>query len=521
MKKNNSKILLQYSLTLIVGILLISITSCRKDFSTVPSFGNLEFSQDTVFLDTIFSNISSSTYNFKVYNNSDEDITIPNITLEKGNNSSYRLNVDGDLGVNNEGKMFENFDILAKDSIFIFVETTANVGAANELIYTDRVLFDNGNNQQAVDLVTLVKDATFIFPARNEIDNKFVIDTLFLSDESTGLLGRELRKEELVFTNEKPTVIYGFAAVPAGKTLTIQAGAKVHFHDNSGLIVDSLATLKVEGTLENKVIFEGDRLEPNFNDIPGQWSAIWLRNGSINNTVEHAVIKNAIVGILADGTTNPRRPTLTITNSEIYNHSSFGILGRNTNIRGGNLVIGDAGQASLAATIGGFYNFTNCTFANYWNNSLRQLPTVLVNNFITFLDENGEEITQTFDLTSATFVNCIIDGANNIEFLLDRVEGSSFNYSINNCMIQFEDTNDDFVEVAELDFTNEFYRNVIINGNPDFRNVRENDFIIGEASDGIGLGLRSVFRTDILGVDRTTSPDIGAYQHIIFEEEEN
>ena len=512
MKKKNSKILLQYSLALIIGILLISITSCRKDFSTIPSFGNLEFSQDTVFLDTIFTGIGSSTYSFKVYNKSNDDITIPNIALEKGNSSSYRLNVDGV-----PGKVFDEIDILANDSIFVFVETTSDVGGTNELLYTDRVLFDNGNKQQDVDLVTLVKDANFIFPARNELTME--IDTLFLNNESTGLLGRFLKDEELTITSEKPTVIYGFAAVPEGKTLTIEAGAKIHFHDNSGLIIDTGATLKVEGTLESKVIFEGDRLEPNFNNIAGQWGAIWLRGGSVNSSIEHAVIKNAIVGLLVDGITNFRSPTLNIINSEVYNHSSFGILGRNTNIRGANLVIGDAGQASLAATLGGFYSFNHCTFANYWNNSLRQLPTVLVNNFITFQDENGEEVTETLDLTSATFVNCIIDGSNNIEFLLDRVEGSSFNYSINNCMIQFNDTNDDFIDVAELDFTNEFYRDVILNGNPNFRNTRENDFIIGQESDAIDKALRSIYRNDILGVDRTMAPDIGAYQHIIFEEE--
>jgi hypothetical protein len=513
MRKNNKNLFLQSSLMVVIGVLLFSITSCRKDFSTIPSFGSLEFSQDTLFLDTIFTGIGSSTYSFKVYNNSDDDITIPNIALENGNSSGYRLNVDGI-----PGKAFDEIDILAKDSIFIFVETTSNVNGENEILYTDRILFDNGNKQQDVDLVTLVKDANFIFPDRNELTME--IDTLFIDNESTGLLGRFLTDDELTITSEKPTVIYGFAAVPEGKTLTIEAGSKIHFHDNSGLIVDTGATIKVEGTLENKVVFEGDRLEPNFDDIAGQWGAIWLREGSINNSIEHAIIKNSIVGLLVDGTTNSRNPTLTILNSEIYNNTSFGILGRNTNIRGGNLVIGDAGQSSLALTLGGFYNFTHSTFANYWNNSLRQLPTVLVNNFITFQDENGEEVTETLDLTSAAFVNCIIDGGNNIEFLLDRVEGSSFNYSINNCMIRFNDTNDDFIDVAEMDFTNEFYRNVIINGNPDFKDTRENDFIIGQESEAIDKAIRSIFRTDLLGKDRTTAPDIGAYQHIIFEDEE-
>jgi hypothetical protein len=55
-----------YGLALLASVILWS--SCRNDFETVPSTGNLEFSQDTVFLDTIFSNIGSSTYNLKVYN---------------------------------------------------------------------------------------------------------------------------------------------------------------------------------------------------------------------------------------------------------------------------------------------------------------------------------------------------------------------------------------------------------------------------------------------------------------------
>ena len=62
-----------------VILLLIFIatwSSCRKDFEFSPSTGNLEFSKDTVYLDTVFSNIGSSTYNLKVYNRSNEDIVI-------------------------------------------------------------------------------------------------------------------------------------------------------------------------------------------------------------------------------------------------------------------------------------------------------------------------------------------------------------------------------------------------------------------------------------------------------------
>ena len=101
---------------------LILWSSCRNDFETVASTGSLEFSKDTVYLDTIFSNIGSSTYNLKVYNRSDEDINIPTVRLAEGEASNYRLNVDGI-----PGKVFENVQILAKDSIFIFIETTFDV----------------------------------------------------------------------------------------------------------------------------------------------------------------------------------------------------------------------------------------------------------------------------------------------------------------------------------------------------------------------------------------------------------
>ena len=56
-------------------------SSCRNDFDTVPNSGNLEFSQDTIYLDTVFTNIGSSTRTLKVFNRSSEDLNIPNIEL--------------------------------------------------------------------------------------------------------------------------------------------------------------------------------------------------------------------------------------------------------------------------------------------------------------------------------------------------------------------------------------------------------------------------------------------------------
>ena len=494
-------------------IVLISTSSCRKDFSTRPSYGNLEFSKDTVFLDTIFENIGSATYNLKIYNRGRNAITIPRIKLEKGSSSNYRLSVDGI-----PGKDFNDIDILARDSIYVFIETTVNSNNQPTLLYTDRILFDNGASQQHINLITLVEDANFIYPGKDPVSMR--IDSLSIDGQATSIKGRFLTDSELIFTKEKPTVIYGYAAIPSNKVLTIEAGARIHFHDNSGLIVDKKASLKVNGTLSEKVIFEGDRLENRFRQTPGQWGTIWMRAGSKENIINHAQIKNGIIGILIDSIGTASAPTLNIQNTEIYNHSNFGILARETNIEAHNVVIGSAGQASLAATIGGTYNFTHSTFANYWNNGIRQLPAVLVNNFFVYNTEGGEEIIETRDLKAANFTNCIFEGNNNIEFLIDNVEGGGlFNYSAKNCMIKFIDSNNSFDGVTEVDFVNNSnYSGIILNGNSNFRKAQESDFIIGEKSEAINNAAATSFNIDILGIDRTTTPDIGAYQHIIFEE---
>ncbi|MFY9242761.1 MAG: hypothetical protein WAO74_07015 [Polaribacter sp.] len=501
---------MRYFITFLVCVTLISVSSCRKDFSTIPSFGSLEFSKDTVFLDTVFTNIGSATYNLKVYNRGNNAITIPRISLENGTSSNYRLNVDGI-----PGKEFNDIDILAKDSIFVFVETTIDFNSVTNPLYTDRILFDTGTNQQDVDLVTLVQDAHFIFPGKDPITMK--IDSLTFDGQPTTIKGRFLTDAELTITNTKPTVIYGYAAVAANKTLNINAGAKIYFHNNSGLIIDDKATLKVNGTLSEKVVFEGDRLENGFSKVPGQWGTIWMRAGSKENEIYHAQIKNGIIGILVDSIGAGSNPTLKLQNTEIYNHSNFGILARETNIEAHNIVVGSAGQASLAATVGGTYNFTHSTFANFWNNGIRQLPAVLVNNFFVYNDVNSNEITETRELKAANFTNCIFDGNNNIEFLLDKVNGSNFNYNISNCIISFTDSSNSFDGVLEVDFNNNpNYQNNIINGITDFRNTQNEDFIIGENSEAVNKAKATSFSQDILGVDRTTNPDIGAYQHIIF-----
>jgi hypothetical protein len=85
-------------------------------------------------------------------------------------------------------------------------------------------------------------------------------------------------------------------------------------------------------------------------------------------------------------------------------------------------------------------------------------------------------------------------------------------------MISFTDSNDSFAGNVEMDFDNNSnYQNIIINGFSDFRDSRNEDFIIGSNSDAVNKAKTSPFTFDILGVDRTINPDIGAYQNITFD----
>ncbi|MDY8138223.1 hypothetical protein [Aquimarina sp. 2201CG5-10] len=513
---------MRYLSTLFLLVLIVLWSSCRNDFESGPSTGNLQFSTDTLLLDTVFTNIGSSTYSFKVYNRTNDDFTIPTIALERGESSNYRLNVDGI-----PGKSFENIQVLAKDSIFVFVETTTDITQQTgdiEFLYTDRVLFDTGGNQQDVDLVTLVKDAVFLFPSRDAMTGE--IETLLLgldeNNEEIRIEGFFLEDDQLTLTNEKPYVVYGYAAVPSDRTLTIEAGARIHFHANSGIIVANNATLLVNGEvstdqdlMENEVIFEGDRLEPGFSDVPGQWGTIWLTAGSTGHVINHATIKNATVGILMDSNDGGVDPTLTITNTQIYNSANVGLLARTGNVLGENLVINNSGQASLNCALGGRYNFNHCTFANYWTSSFRQFPSVLIDNN---LQISATEVAVA-DLVEANFTNCIIYGNENLELIFSKVGETAFNYNFKNCLIRFNDINDQFSSDAMYDFTDtNLFENIILNEDPDFKAPFENLLTIGDASAANGQASTPTSGTDILGTIRNaTAPDIGAYESIIFD----
>jgi len=165
----------------------------------------------------------------------------------------------------------------------------------------------------------------------------------------------------------------------------------------------------------------------------------------------------------------------------------------------------------------GKYNFTHCTFANYFNGGFRQFPTLLINNFVSFTDDEGNENFIIRNLNEANFTNCIIDGNQNIEMILDKNESGAFQYRFKNNMIKFNDVNNTFTDDVLFDFENaSLYTSNIFNGQAQFEDTELNKLQIGKESEAINKAdLTSALNIpfDILGNNRSVNPDIGAYQH--------
>jgi len=494
---------------LFLAIAMVFVSSCRKDFEYQDSTGNLSFSKDTVYLDTVFSTISSSTYSLKVYNKSKNDVQIPSITLAKGLESKYRINVAGQAGIN-----FYDTPLLAKDSLYIFIETTLSIteNQTSEFLYTDALVFDSGATEQRVALVTLIKDAIFLYPKKN--DNE-ILETIILPSEnqekSQEIKGFLLDDSQLSFTNQKPYVIYGYAAIPENKTLNIAKGARVYFHKNSGLWVQKNSSLQVNGalstnqeTLESEVIFEADRLEPEFSDIAGQWGTILFHEESYNNRINYLTLKNATVGLLVQGTNTAALQNLKITNSQIYNNSSANLWCKSASIEAENVVLGNAGGSSLHLTNGGTYDFTHVTIANYWSAGFRTSAALQIDN----LNEKA--------LYQANFTNCIIDGSKSVELAIRKTSDTLFNFFFDHCMLKIQGTSTtsnnplyDFSDATK-------YQSIFLNEDAAFTSPRLHNFLIKENSFAIGKGTIEgalAVPKDIRGIERANLITLGAYQY--------
>ena len=217
--------------------------------------------------------------------------------------------------------------------------------------------------------------------------------------------------------------------------------------------------------------------------------------------------------MLVTGNDETSTPTLNIENTQIYNCSNVGILARDGNIEGRNVVINNCGQISFAGSYGGSYEFTHCTFANYWPSPNQS--AVLLSN------ENDGNTPTT--LSKANFNNCIIHTSSNFGIILEKTN-QNFNYKFDHSLIKFADFSNQFINNELYDFSNiNLFDTCLIarsstNNNPDFKDARNNKLIIGEnsAAKGTADNTYSTFN-DILNNQRNGATDMGAYNWTTFD----
>ncbi|MEG1498898.1 MAG: right-handed parallel beta-helix repeat-containing protein [Bacteroidales bacterium] len=474
-----------------------NFSACRKEEPTYDkSQVRLIFSQDTVKFDTIFTTLYTITKRITVKNPSKNAIKISNIHLEGGFSSRFRINVNGDTSM-----VVHNVIVAAKDSFFIFVKAAINYQDKNNPIeIIDHIVLEmDQETHQKIVLVAWGQDAHYWqsnlihkIPYPNTLSpNK--IDTLYMPyfywDPKNTL------------NSEKPYIIYGYLTVRPGDVLKIPAGVKIYFAPNSGIWVQNQGSLQINGTLTQAVRMQGIRLDADYKNEAGQWGRIWLSGESRDNKIDYAIIKNGSIGVCVDSTTSSNS-NLTIYNTIIANMSQYGILATQSRVIGANLVIGNC-QTALSLQQGGKYDFTQCTFTNYYAKNPSGAFSLSMSDYVI----RGTE-KQSYVFENANFVNCIFYGNNTDQILFDFVKAETKPYYFDHCILR-----------QNIPNPGNLFSSCRFNTNPLFKDTKGFNFEIDTISSptvhaGNSNGAIGVAEYDIKGIRRSGLPTIGAYEFV-------
>lgn len=218
----------------------------------------LSFSKDTLFFDTVFTTIGSSTAKIKVYNPNEKNLKISALGLGMGSQSPYKINVNGFAKPDNQ---FTDIELRTNDSLFIFVEVKIDPTNVNTPVFVkDSIIFLTNSNLQYVKLQAYAQDMEILR------DKKITSDS--------------------TLTGVKPYLVCGDLVVDSVATLILQPGCRLFFHDKASLVVHG--NLIAEGTREAPVLLRGDRTDRLFEEVPynyvsNQWGGVLFLNKEGNH----------------------------------------------------------------------------------------------------------------------------------------------------------------------------------------------------------------------------------------------
>lgn len=452
-----------------------ALSSCIEDgFTTSPS-DQPAFSTDTLRMADLFTLEASPTNRFIVYNRHDKGLNISSIRFTDDPEGHFRMNVDGMAG-----REFSNIEIRANDSIFVFVEAT---------------LPENGNGEP-VDILAHIEFLT------NGIASQMPVKVT--GQDAVRLYDGTIYDTNTTLTAEKPYLVRDSIVVAEGATLTIEAGARLYFHDGASLIVDG--TLDIRGEAGKPVQLTGDRRGFVAAQIPyeimaGQWEGILFRPTSSANRIVHASIRNTKWGIAADNVqTIGSQPGLYLLNSVVRNSQGYVLETLFTDVTAIGCELAEASSGIMSLT-GGNHRFNQCTIANYYLFTALGGPAVQLAQ-TGFPDE--EPVDPERPMMTAEFTNCIIYG-NGTELSHPDLSGTDIYFR--RCLLKSAGTDDDnFIDC--LWDTDPMYYTERSEYIFDYR-LRPDSPAAGAAS--IDL-IDPAASADINGTPRLPSPDLGAYQ---------
>jgi hypothetical protein len=475
-----------YFIFYLTSILLLglSFSSCEDDSISTNSSYRLRFSADTVSFDTIFTTITSATAKIKVYNKNKDRINISSIKLAGGTNSPYVINVSGRQNSNQE---FNDIELGSDDSLYVFINITPKPSNQNTpLVIRDSIEFLMNGNKQYVQLEAAGQDVIIL-------RNKTVVN-------------------DTTLTNEKPYLIYGNLTLASGKSMTIEKGSTLYFHDNSGLVING--SLNAVGSLDLPITFRGDRLDYLFEGLPydtlaGQWNGIRLNSSSENNKLENVDIRSGKTGLSINGTES-NKIQVNIKNTRIHNFDSCGIAATFGELTVVNSQISNCAQNCIYL-LGGEANFTHCTIANFMSRIARTNLSVKIKNYVT-----NNSIVTLYPVTDVQFKNCIIAGNQSKEITLDySINGQnvSADYSVSffNCLITGTSLSDNhYVNTIWTSNTKDIFVN---------KDKYPYNFELSESSPAINTADETIsilYPLDKKGNSRMSDsgPDIGAFEWI-------
>ncbi len=390
-----------------------------------------------------------------------------------GSSSAYKINVDG-----TPGTLFNNIEIEANDSIYVFVQVNVNPNANNlPFIIRDSIQVSYNGNNRLVQLEAWGQNAHFLR------------DKVVTANET--------------WINDLPYVILGSLLINANQTLIINKGCRIYVHADAPIIVNG--TLQVNGLKDtiDRVYFRGDRLDDPYKDFPASWPGLFFQTGSKDNVLNYAVLKNAYQAIGIQDPSPNANPKLTLNECVIDKAYDAGIISLNSSITARNCLVSNCGKNVLLAK-GGDYQFTHCTVVTYGNSFIgHRDPVLFVSNYITV---NNNPVTANLN---ALFRNCIFWGENGIvdnEVVVSKSGATIFNVNF--------DSNLWKVLTTPANITS---NQIINNQAPQFDSVNTNknyyDFRLKASSPAINKGTIAGVIIDLDGKPRPVGlPDLGCFE---------